>query len=476
MRKAWLAALAVVLVATSCAARNKDEAATENEEGGEANTEESTSEPTTGDKFGDMESPCGPGEMTVEESESAGSPDKMLLGVANDRSSTIRPGLNKELWDTSQAFAAWCNAQGGIGGLEIELVDIDGKLLEVEASMAEACNGVFMLVGGGQVQDNLQFSGKPESDFHECVLADIPGFAVSPEKSESNGQIQPIPHPLSEAPSLWIRQFQQLHPEEAESMVEVWGELPAMETVKEQTVAIFDAEGVENAGVFPYPVTGLADWTPLAQQIIATGSQSLHFVGEPTNFAALVKTLREQGWEGYPVVETNIYDQVYVDAAGADKAADTLIRSIFHPFEEADKWPAVQQYIDILNDNVDDPKIALLGMQSFSGWLLFADSARACGEANDGVVTRDCVLETAAEVDDWTAGGLHAPTNPGPEGGGSPVCGMLIRVTESGEFERYFPEIGSEDDDLDGFGCDDTAVVDVPANAGLGVTSDKQPI
>jgi len=474
MKRAWLVVLALAVVATSCAAKNKVEGAAEEEPADGAAAPAASG--TDGDAFGDMPSPCGPGELSVDPDEAAGATDTLKLGVPNDRSSIIRPGLNKELWDSSVAFAEWCNEQGGIGGLEIELVDIDGRLLEVEDAMAAACTSVFMLVGGGQVQDNLQFSGKPESDFHECGLAEVPGFTTSPEKSESNGQIQPVPHPSAEATSLWLRDFKQLHPEEAESMVEVWGELPAMETIKNQTVAIMEGEGVENAGVLTYPVTGLTDWTPLAQQIIATGAESMHFVGEPTNLGTLVKTLREQGWDGYPVVETNVYDQVYVDTAGVDKAEGTIIRSVFHPFEEADQWPAVQQYLDIVEEYVDGGKTAVLGMQSFSAWLLFATAANACGEANDGVLTRECVLLAADDVDEWTGGGLHAPTDPGPEGGPSPDCAMLLQVDAEGEFERYYPELGSEDDELDGFSCEDDAVVEVPANEGLGEVSPDQPI
>lgn len=478
IRRGVFATVAAVLLATSCAARNDEDSSGAEESDDEQTSEETTgsSGETEGETFGDLPSPCGPGDLTVEASEAGGSTDKLLVGVPNDRTSTIRPGLNKELWDTSTAFAEWCNAQGGIGGLEIELVDLDGKLLEVEASMATACNGVFMMAGGGQVQDNLQFSDKPESDFHLCGLAEVPGFATSPEKADSNGQIQPVPNPSTEAPGLWLVDFKNLNPEDAESMAVVWGDLPAMETIKNKTVAIIEDMDVELAGVFDYPVTGLADWTPVAQQVIRSGATSLQWVGEPTNLGALIKSLREQGWEGTPVVETNVYDQVFIDSAGVSNAEGTLIRSLFHPFEEADKWPAVQQYLDILNENVADPKIALLGMQSFSSWLLFATAANACGEANDGVLTRECVLTAAADVDDWTAGGLHAPTDPGPEGGAAPPCGMLVVVNSDGEFERYFPEIGSSDDALDGFSCDDDSVVDVPANEGLGKVSPDQPI
>jgi hypothetical protein len=165
-----------------------------------------------------------------------------------------------------------------------------------------------------------------------------------------------------------------------------------------------------------------------------------------------------------------------VQSAGAENAAGSLIRSVFHPFEEADEWPAVQQYVDIVNAEVPDGKVALLGMQSFSAWLLFATAAKSCGEANGGVLTRGCVLEAADAVDGWTAGGLHAPMDPGPQGGSSPTCGLLMTVTEEGTFERAYPEIGGEDDDGDGFQCDETAVVDVPGNAGIGVIGPDQPI
>ena len=154
--------------------------------------------------------------------------------------------------------------------------------------MATACTGVFMMVGGGQVQDNLQFTGKPDSDFHECGLAEIPGFTVSPEKSESNGQSPADAHiPSARSTSGWLRDFEGAVPGGSASMVELWGELPSMETIKNQTVASMEAEGVEIAGDFTYPVTGQSDWTPVGpagdRHRLRT---SLHFDGEPTNLGA----------------------------------------------------------------------------------------------------------------------------------------------------------------------------------------------
>lgn len=467
-----MTAAVVALLAASCSANDQDNAATES-----TDVKDSENSATLAkDSFGDMESPCGDGEFSVEADQAAGTPDVLRIGVANDRTSQIYPGLNVEVWDASNAFVAWCNDQGGIGGLPIEILDLDSNLLEVEAAMTSACNAVFMMVGGGFVQDNLEFSGKPDSDFHQCGLADIPAFTVSREKADSNGQVQPIPRPSDEISSARMQIYKALEPTKAKSMAEVSGNVPSMETLRNQALATMEEEGIEVAGVFDYPVTGLVDWTPLAQQVIDSGARSMHFVGEPRFLANLVTSLREQGWDGDVLTETNAYDQTFVDSAGVANAEGTIIRSVFHPFEEADQWPAVKQYVDIVTENVNEPKLAVLGMQSFSAWLLFATAANDCADQNEGTLTRACVLEAAATVDQWTAGGLHAPSDPGPEGGTPGECEMVITVTGDGQFERLTPELGSEDDDDNGFTCFENSLVPVPDNAGSGVKDPDQPL
>ena len=110
--------------------------------------------------------------------------------------------------------------------------------------------------------------------------------------------------------------------------------------------------------------------------------------------------------------------------------------------------------------------MAALGLQSTSAWLLFATAAKACGDKNNGVIDRTCVLEQAVAQKDWTGGGTHVPTTPGHEV--PPECGMLMVVKGDG-FTRLWPEIGGEDDDQDGFHCPKDGVTKVPANAGMGV-------
>ena len=478
MKKALLVAVALALTASACTARNKV-AGSEEVEGGTSSSTVEGDDTTVSEEivFGDLPSPCGSGDYTVDPSEAGKGTDKLYIGVPNDRSTTFRSALNKELWDTSVAFTAWCNEQGGIGGLPIELLDLDAKLFDVPAVMSTACRDAFMLVGGGQVQDDQQFSGKPESDFHLCKMADIPGFAVSPQKTGSNGQVQPLPNPAETASYIQMLALKEVHPDKAEKVAEVWGDLPAMHAIRNQHIASINEAGLDLAGSFSYPVMGLTDWTPLAQQIINSGATAITFTGEPTNLGALIAKLREQGWDGVVAGEANLYDSVYPDTAGASNAAGSFIRTAFHPFEEADRWPAVKQYNEILAEYVPDAKVgAMLGMQSFSSWLLFASAANDCAASNENVLTRNCVLEAADAIEDWTAGGLHAPSQPGTTGDGRPKCENFLDVDEDGNFVRRFPELDSDDDDGDGYWCQDDALVDVPDNAGLGKVDPDRPI
>jgi len=474
MQRVLMAVVAVtVLVTGACGASGEgDEPAEGSTESTAAQGEEVAADEGA---FGDLSGPlCGDGDYSVDPAEAGAGTDKLYIGVLNDRSSEIRPGLNKVMYDAAVAYSSWCNAQGGIGGLPIEVVDLDAALFNVEAEMTEACTGVFALVGGGLAQDSLQFSGKEGSDFHLCNLIDIPGYAVSIEKANSNGQVQPVPNPGDSIANTWIRDLQQLQPEALGTYGVLWGELPNLEVVKDKNeAAAADVGGIEIVEAQTYPVTGATDWTPYAQNLIGSGATAFGWVGEVVNLSNFLKSVRQQGWEGTPLLEGNMYDPALLNAGAAAEGA--VIRQSFHPLEEAEQWPAVQQYIDMNEQYVSGGELGQLGMQSTSAWLLFTVAANACAEENDGVLTRTCILEQAAEVEDWTGGGMHAPQNPArfDEAEASP-CGMLITVKD-GKFERLYPEIDGTDDDVDGFHCPEDGVT-IVTGVGEGAVDPDRPI
>jgi hypothetical protein len=470
-----IVAIAIALVATACGASGDEEEGTGSDDSGTTTTTtEAVATETSGGSFGELEGICGDGDATVAAGEAGRGADKLYIGVATDRNSDIRPGLTREMWDASIGFVDWCNEQGGIQGLQIEPVELDAALLQVERAMTTACSDVFAMVGGGLVQDNLQFSGKESSDFHQCQMVDIPGYAVSPEKSDSNGQVQPLPNPGTSVSTTWIEDFAELYPEAATSAAIVYPDLPSLVIQKNKYEAAIDEVGIDNAGTFSYPVTGLPDWTPLAQTVIDSDATMLLFVGEPTNLSNLLAKLREQGWEGTPLLETNMYDPLLF-SAGTTGPEGAVLRVTHHPFEEADDWPSIQKYQELIAE-VPDKKQSSLGISALSAWLLFATAANACADENGGELTRTCILEQAAAVDEWTGGGLHIPVNPDPvETHEAAECSMLM-IVENGSFQRLYPEVDGDGDAGDGFSCREAGVAAVPANEGKGVIDPSRPI
>jgi hypothetical protein len=74
-------------------------------------------------------------------------------------------------------------------------------------------------------------------------------------------------------------------------------------------------------------------------------------------------------------------------------------------------------------------RVAFLGVQAMSSLLLFASAANECGAE----LSRQCVVERARQIQDWTAGGLHAPQTPGNTTAGQ--CSLMVHFTPDG-FEQ----------------------------------------
>lgn len=455
------------LVAAACGAgATKEDAA----DGG-VTAPPATTPTGSGMKFGDLDSPCGPAKdgkvPTIASGEAGKGTDQLYVGIPNERTSQVRPGLLAEMWDSGNAFIKWCNKQGGIDGLKIAPVDIDGQLLQVEAAMTTACTTVFALVGGGFAQDNQMFTGKPGSDFHQCKLVDVAGFAVSTEVSEGSGVIQPLPNPSHVRSATYFKDLVKLYPDKVSKTVVAFGDFPALRLNKEQLK--LTGEKVPGFGFvddIPYAPAG-QDFKVTAQQIIDSGATALAFVGEPENFAQLQNFLKEGGYTGLIFADANHYDPLLF-SQGPEAVEGTLVRMAMHPFEEADKYPATKQWLDIMKtDGASDAKVAALGVQAFSSWLLFATAAKSCIEGQGaGVLSRACMMDEAFKIDDWTGGGLHATAHPGTNT--PPECSLIMKAA-GGKFERLYPEPDSPED-KDGFSCADEPLVTLTGDSlGQGV-------
>jgi hypothetical protein len=437
----------LALVAAACGDRSDDESGTT------APAEEA--QPSEGD-FGDLEGVCGPAEgdgggaPAGDASETQGATeDTIRLGTVSDPGFEGRPGLNIELHDTAEAFRDWCNEAGGINGKQIELTLYDAAINNYEPQLTAACENEFALVGSGAVQDNLW----PEVGA-ACGLIDVAGFSVTPEKAGVSGRdavaertIQPVPNPADRQPVAALSLLADEFPDALARGGVVYADLQTLILQRDKEKAAFSQVGVEWVSEAAYNILGEANWAPFAVDIEGDEVSFLRFIGEGENLAQLQQALTESGYTPDVTFQgANFYDEQYLAAAG-DTAEGTYVETVFWPFEEAAENPATQQYLDLLE--AQGGKVALLGAQSMSGWLLFATAAGDCDR--EGTLTRSCVLDKTSQVTEWTGGGLHAPTNPAQNEPSS--CQILLRV-EGGAFVRDAPT----DED---FACDDAYVVSI---------------
>ncbi|MBK6968940.1 MAG: ABC transporter substrate-binding protein [Candidatus Microthrix sp.] len=450
-----LAMVSLLLVAASCGAKGSSmpevaggtDAAGQSADGGGsggANAEDAN--------FGSIESPCGPGEGKVEESEAGLGTDKLYIGVPNDRGADVRPGLLRELWDASNAYVDWCNAQGGIAGLQIETVDLDGKLFEVKQFIPAACDDVFAMVGGGSTFDDLQVEGSPS--LKECGQLDMPGFTVTKAKADATDTyIAAVPNPANVRPASLFSYLAKAYPKESGDISIAYGDLDSIRFVKDQTVAVLEKLGkpFKVGDEVAYAVQG-QDFKLTSQSVKSSGATMTSFIGEPGNSGLFLSSLKEDGVDIPMFVEANQYDPVLLEK-GSNPLGDVLIRIPHPPFEEADDYPAIQKFEELMDARKKvDPKAktAALGIQSMSSWLLFTEAATACAESEDHIISHDCIRSQVDKIGEWNGGGLHATTNPGKN---LPAKCVIVMTIDGDKFARKFPEVGSKDANEDGYYC-----------------------
>jgi ABC-type branched-subunit amino acid transport system substrate-binding protein len=452
------ALLAVLgLVAAGCSGdRGEDESGGVSDE----STESTASAVAAGD-FGDLTGVCGPneggGEVGGDPAETQGiTADSITVGTVADPGFEGRPGLNQELFDAGTAFVEWCNAAGGINGKEVVLNLRDAAVTEYQPVLEQSCQEDFGIVGSGAVQENFW-----PTTGAECGLIDVAGFSVTPEKAGSAGDdpiatrsVQPVPNPLNEFPVGAASILNDEFPDAGANTGILYADLDTLITQAARTTEAYESLGMNVVYESTYNLLGEANWAPFAAAVQEAGVTFLTFVGEGANLALFQQALDEIGYDvEVTLQDANFYDQSYIDAAGA-AAEGTYVRNAFWPLEEADDNPATQQYIDHVE--AVDGKVALLGAQAWSAWLLFAQAARDCDL--DGDLTRTCVLDGAASVTEWTGGGLHAPTNPAENRG--PDCTLVLQV-QDGAFVRHAPTDGDYD-------CDPAYVVALEGDYAVG--------
>jgi hypothetical protein len=107
------------------------------------------------------------------------------------------------------------------------------------------------------------------------------------------------------------------------------------------------------------------------------------------------------------------------------------IETAWCPLSMASKNPSTEQLVNVMHTYAKGDTVDFDSEEGAEAWLLWAKSASACGAS----LTVTCVLNHAAAVTNWDAGGIQAPvasltlSNENPQ---SSPCFALMKVGPNG--------------------------------------------
>jgi ABC-type branched-subunit amino acid transport system substrate-binding protein len=405
--------------------------------------------------FGDLTDVCQGGDPSGSPAQGV-TPTEIAISTFSDPGFAGRPGLNQELFDAAEVFSNWCNDRGGINGRRIVVHERDAALTNVMPQMTSACREDFMLVGGGAVYDQDGVETRLE-----CLMPDVAGFVLSPEARGGDLTVQPLPNPVDSVGNGLYKYLERKFPAGAKSFGVLTPDLPSTRQAGNQNKEVVDALGWKKAYDDVYPSLGPTSWTPYAQSLKSAGVKGLIWVGEPEFLAKLIQAMNDINYSPeFISINANNYDRDLIDNAGAALQDNVYMTTPFVPFEEAKPGSATKQYLDAFAEYLPEGKArAAYGAQAFSAWLLFAQAAKACGDA----LTRRCVYDNGMKVTDWTGGGLHASQN--VSANTVTECYTVVKATARG-FVRV-----KDLKETDGiFHCAPEDVHEMPSRSGEGVT------
>lgn len=426
MRRLLLALVAPVLgslLLTACSA--------DREPSEKASPTKSSVEQARDATFGDMKWPCGPAEEanTDDGTETGVTAKSVTIAAGDDAGFAASPGVNHEATDAVRALVEKCNDLGGIHGRTIDLNYYDAKITEIGAAISSACDdGNFFLVGEGWALDVAQ-----EEMRLSCGLPAVPTYTVSAAFAHGANVFQGVPNPADETYATRFDLMARLFPKEVKAAATFSANYSATRESNDKVLAVapdfgwkFVSTGLE------YNIEGEADWTPFVKQLKASGAELIVWPDNCLpNLPLFTQTAKANGYEPLILTESNTYESA-CSKANTDGALDKVYIPLeYVPFEEAGSNKATKDYLDLLKASGGDT--SLLGMQATSSFFLWAKAANACGTK----LTRDCVLDALADVHDWSAGGLHAPTDPG--GNHPSTCTSILKL-DGTAYARVTPE------------------------------------
>jgi ABC-type branched-subunit amino acid transport system substrate-binding protein len=373
--------------------------------------------------------PCGPGNASPS-SEIGVTPEAITVGVVADVSGAR--ALFRTNWEAMQAFAAYCNDAGGIAGRELRVQLFDTQVFRHRQAMIDSCTSVFALVGSAAA-----FDGDGASIEADCGIPDVAALVAQPAHERVPTVITPMPNPQRLYLVGPLRYLARLDPSAVRRAAMAYLDVGVTAVRAARQVEASRAVGYRFRSIAPIPaITGQGDLDGIAEQVVDRKAEYLSVQGSVGDLAGVQIALAARGYRPKLVDATSplFYDPRYLRAVG-DAGEGTYVLTTTTPFEDADRVPELERYVDWLQRTVPGAEPTAQGVRSWSAGLLFAEAARRSTPDLD----RATLLNRLRGIHAWDGNGIQIRTDPGS--GRASSCFAYVRV-ESGEFRRAYPAKG----------------------------------
>ena len=343
--------------------------------------------------------------------------DTITIGNSSDVSGPV-PGLFEASQDAVRAYVAYYNATSSLCDHKLALKTYDSRTDAAADQQAytKACDETFAMVGSMSA-----FDSGGAATAQSCGLPDIRSASVTFDRQDCTtcyGAQSTVATEFQNAVPDFVKRN---HPDAAAHAAMLYINAgAASENAKTQVAAM------ENRGMkFDY-VQGIDisefNYSPYVQQMKDKGIEYVQMIGASAQFVRLADAMQQQGFKPEVfMLDPTAYTSEFVQNGG-DAVEGTTLFINFAPFEEASSNKELQLYMAWLQQVKPGAEPSFFGLFSWSAARLFVEQATALG----GKLSRASLLDSIAEVDDWTANGLHSPQHVGPRHTGE--CWRFIQL------------------------------------------------
>jgi hypothetical protein len=322
------------------------------------------------------------------------------INVFNDAANTVQPGLEAEFPQQAQAFAAWCNASGGINGRKIVIDNRDAALFNAAQQATAACQSDFMAVGGGMALDQPSVPVR-----EQCGLGQISGYVVSDAAELASDQVNPSGGNTNTITSGWFGALTKAYPQAVKKAAMGGANTPSVLEAERKDQYGAEAQGWKVLD-FQEPPISVTDWAPYIEQVQSKGVEAL-WPSLDNNIVPYFQAMTTAGYHpAFVILGVQFYNSTTTKGVAETPGLPPVyVETSWWPLEMASQNPSTQQLVNVMHTYAKGDAVDFDDEEGAESWLLWAKSASACG----ATLTVSCVLSHAAATKNWSAGGIEAP-------------------------------------------------------------------